>query len=87
MKEKILAALAEAGAVFIGDSPLLNSFPVEFDDDGEMYFSWTDEDGDHSVTILQEDLELATLEADGFNLLDEEGDTVVLAPYKLQKLW
>lgn len=82
MKEKILSILRQADSVYIGDSPLLGSFPTEIED-GELTFNWVDDEGEYIITIPEASLDSAKVTKKGFVVMNDTGDEVILAPYKL----
>jgi hypothetical protein len=93
MKEKILKMLAEADVVYIDDDLCL-SFGIEPKDFGAkeksiIFYNVTDidDDGEPVITeFLVSALEKATLEADGFYVVDSEGNGCILHPYKMISL-
>jgi hypothetical protein len=93
MKDQIRAALKKADAVYADESPLLTSFDTEPHDNGiydvpTLHFSWHDDEGyEWDVYIPESNLEKATLHPDGFSVKDINEENVVLAPYKLTKLF
>ena len=86
MREQIIQALRDAGAVYVDDSPLLGSFDVE-PQNGVLIFNWEDEDGEYVVQIPEASLDTATIGPDGFQVKDSDGEVVALAPFILTKTW
>lgn len=90
MKETILAALEEATVIYVGESPIITSFPVELEN-GQLVFSWIENDlgniNTYTITITEKMLENAEINSDGFNMQDEDDCLVVLSTYTCKANW
>ena len=88
MTEPILNALARAEAVIIGDSPLLHFFPIMPDEEGNLEFTWLEDEAiEFKIIIPVNNLYNATVEPDGYHVKDKDGDEVALATYLLTPTW
>jgi hypothetical protein len=78
----LIEALANADAIVVSDSDLLTKFPTKLTN-GELVFCWERNGLGYEVRIHEESCLESVSTEEGFIVLDENEDEVVIKPYKL----
>lgn len=88
MKAQFLKALGEADILYVAEAGTYLSSFATAPDKGVLTFDWTNDEGEsEDVIIPEESLDQITLVPGGFQVLDQDDEPIVLAPYKLQPLF